>query len=96
MLPFIKKKNENSVASLLIQDRNLSEKPEENQEDDKYAAIEACASLLINAVHAHDVKAAAESICAAFEILESYPHQENVEPHSYDAQNIKAVAERKY
>lgn len=94
MLPFLKKRNEGMNSGLIIKTRTPDEKPEEDQ-DDPAAAIHACASDLIQAVHAHDVKAAAEAIQSAFEILDSQPHEEgpHVEPHSYDAQNEKAGQE---
>ncbi len=88
ILPFLKRKDIGTPT----QTRAPDEKPEEDQ-DDSSAAIHACASALIQAVHAKDVKAAAEAIQDAFEILESMPHEEgeHTEPHSYDAQNIKAA-----
>lgn len=96
LLPFIKKKNEGSVAGLIIKSRTPDEKPEESQED-KSTAIEACAQALINAIHSNNVKGTADALCDAFEILENLPHEEaeHVDPHSYNAQNIKALTERK-
>lgn len=76
------------VSGLIIKNRAPDQKPEENQED-KDAAIHACASDLIEAVHAKDIKRAAEAMRSAFEILEKMPHDEaehKPEPHSYDAQ----------
>lgn len=86
MLPFLKDKNSKGVAALIIKNRAPDEKPEESQ-DDNSAAIDSCASALIDAVHAKDVKAVAAALQDAFEILESMPHEESehVEPHSYDA-----------
>lgn len=68
---------------------------EKSDENDHSAAIEACASSLINAVHAHDVKAVAEALNDAFTILDAMPHEEgeHTNPHSYDAQNQKAAKE---
>ncbi len=90
LLPFLKNKDA-SVAGLIIKNRTPDEKPEQDQ-DDSSAAIESCAQELIRAVHAKDTKAVSEALKDAFEILESMPHEEgeHVEPHSYDAQNIKA------
>lgn len=92
MLPFLKRKDQGS-AGLIIKNRTPDEKPD-NQEDDKDTAIHACAQDLINSVHNRDVKGAAEAMRSAFEILDSMPHQEGPhegpEPHSYEAQNIKA------
>lgn len=91
VLPFLNKNKNQGVAGLIIKQRTPDEKPQENQEDDQDAAINACAQDLISAVHARDVKAVAEAMRSAFDILESMPHEEmehdeNPEPHSYDAQ----------
>lgn len=91
LLPFLNKNKNQGVAGLIIKQRTPDEKPQENQDDnDQDAAIHACAQDLISAVHAHDVKATAEAMRAAFDILESMPHDEiehdKPEPHSYDAQ----------
>lgn len=90
MLPFLKRKNDAGIAGVIVKHRQPDEKSEENQEDneDKDAAIHACAQDLISAVHAHDIKGAAEAIRSAFEILDEMPHieGEHVEPHSYEAQ----------
>lgn len=77
-------------TGVIIKQRAPDTKPEESKTDD--SGIDACAEDLIQAIHARDVKAAAEAIKAAFEILDSEPHEEgsHSEPHSYDAQNAKA------
>lgn len=85
MLPFLKPKQA-GIATLIVKNRT-PDKPEENQEDGD-VAIHACAKDLIDAVHAKDIKGAAEAIRSAFEILEKLPHEENEdrpEPHSYEA-----------
>jgi hypothetical protein len=93
LLPFLKKKQPAS-AGVIVQTRAPDEKPEQDQ-DDSSAAIESCASELIRAVHSRDAKAMAAALKDAFDILESEPHEENdVEPHSYDAQNQKASQEQ--
>lgn len=100
MLPFLKKK-EAPVAGIVIKTRTPDEKPVEEMDevDDQMVAIEACAKELIRAVHARDSKAVAMAMVDAFDILESMPHgesedeEEQAEPHSYDAQNIKAGEE---
>jgi hypothetical protein len=56
----------------------------ETEESSENMAIHSCAEDLISAIHAHDIKAAAEAMKSAFEILDSAP--EHIEPHSYDAQ----------
>jgi hypothetical protein len=92
VLPFLKRK-QTPATGLIVKSRS----PEaEEPVEDKDASIKACAFDLIAAVHAKDVNAAASAIRSAFEILDSQPHEEGehisqAEPHSYDAQNQKAV-----
>lgn len=96
MLPFLKNKNQPSVAGLIMKTRAPDESPEQEDSEDSSAAIESCASEIIRAVHAKDPKAVAAALKDAFDILESMPHEEeseSTEPHSYDAQNIKAGRE---
>lgn len=88
MLPILNKK-QGQVAGLIIKNRTPDEKPEEDQDNSSYG-VEACAKDLIDAVHAKDIKRVAEALKSAFDVLESIPHEE-IEPHSYDAQNIKAA-----
>lgn len=91
LIPFLKNRNA-SVAGLIIKNRapNTPD-PEENQEDTS-TGIEYCAQDLIEAVHNKDVLAVSQALKDAFQILESQPHEEDqsIEPHSYEAQNIKA------
>lgn len=88
ILPFLDKKT--AQTGVIVKQRAPDEKPEESQGDD--SGIHACAEDLIHAIHNKDIKAAAEAIKAAFEILDAQPHEEgpHVEPHSYDSQNQKA------
>ena len=93
MLPFLKNKYDKGSASIIMKTREPDEKTEESGEDqdDHSAAIESCAAALISAIHAHDIKGAAEAIQDAFTILDSLPHEEGEhEPHSYSAQNEAA------
>ena len=86
MLPFLKNKQRTQTG---IVQQVRSPDTEENQEDSNPdASIEACAQDLIDAVHAKDVKAASEAIKAAFEILDSQPHEEgeHISPHTYEDQ----------
>lgn len=79
MLPFLKSKDK-SVAGLIIQKRNPDQEVEVNESEDYHAeAIEACAEALIEAVHNKDVKATAQAIKDAFDILDAMPHVEG--PH---------------
>lgn len=89
LLPFLKSKQA-QTAGLIVKTRAPDEKPE-GQEDDSSAAIHSCASALITALHARDTKGVADALKDAFDILGSMPEDsEHTEPHSYDAQNIKA------
>lgn len=95
MLPFLKKRQESGNAGLIVKTREPDQKAESEQ-DDSAAAIESCASALINAIHARDTKGVAIALKDAMDVLESMPHEEEAEhvsPHSYDAQNIKAGAQ---
>lgn len=94
MLPFIKKKYAGGSSGLIVKHRTPDEKPEENQEPmDSSAAIESCARALIQAVQANDAKGVADAMYDAFCVMEAMPHEEadHSEPHSYEAQNIKAA-----
>jgi hypothetical protein len=94
MISLLKQLRQKPAAGVIMQQRKPDEKPEENQQDDPTAAIEACARALINAIKADDVKGVSDSLYDAFCILESMPHDENneskPEPHSYDAMNQAA------
>lgn len=81
MLPFLKNK-ERGLASVIISKRQPSGSIEEvsQEADDPSAAIESCASDLIKAIEAKDVKAVAAALQAAFEICDSQPHVEG--PHT--------------
>lgn len=60
--------------------------PNENEENNNdLAGIEACANHLIQGIKAGNAKQVAEALKSAFEIMESEPHEEAVEPHSYEA-----------
>lgn len=85
------KHKEGSSSGLMVKDR-APDSPDEP--DDNSMAIQACAQDLIKAVHNRDVKATAEALQSAFDILESLPHEESgLSPHSYDAQNQAAGEE---
>lgn len=88
-MPFLKNK-QSSVAGLIIKNRAPDEPVES---EDPAAAIEACASALVSAIHSKDPKAVAEALKDAFAILDSMPHEEgpHIENHSYDSQNQKAA-----
>ena len=70
MLPFMKKK-EGSVS--------LPAEPirREHDEGAEYDMLESAAEDLISAVHSKDVKGVCSALKAAFEMMESEPHEEN-------------------
>ncbi len=70
MIPFLKRKDEASVS---MPAEKIKRDPDEGAEID---SLEVAAEELCNAVHAKDYKAAASALRAAFELLESQPHEE--------------------
>lgn len=92
MLPFLKSKKDAAVG-LIVKTRAPDEKPQDEQEEqlDSDAAMEACASELIRAIHSRDAKAVA---LALKDILDTMPSEELEERSDYDAQNIKAAQEQ--
>ena len=95
-LPFMKPKH--MVGVIMSTRKADGGKVETGNDGEEGQGLMACAEDLVRAIHAKDSKAVAQAFRAAFEILELEPHAENedhdVEPHSYDAQNIKAAQER--
>ncbi len=89
MLPFLKPK-QTSVAGLIIKNRTPDKA---NESDEMEPSTEDHAQALITAIQAQDKKAVAAALKAAFQAMDAEPHVEgdHVEPHSYDAQNIKAA-----
>jgi len=73
MLPFLKHSKEASVAG------PVEVKHREPDEEADYDMLESAAEDLISAVHAKNVKSVSAALRAAFEILESQPHEEG--PH---------------
>lgn len=65
----------------------VDESPKDSSQE-----IESCVNELITAIHRKDTKAASRALQSAFAILDAAPHEEgsHPEPHSYEAQNIKA------
>lgn len=91
VLPFLKRK-ETASPGLIVKTRKPDEMAEggEPEVNDPSAAVEACARSLLNAINASDVKGIADALYDAWEILEGYEGPESNEPHSFDAQNMKA------
>jgi hypothetical protein len=73
-----------------------AEEPEQAEESNDNEGLEACARELLHAIEARDHKAMARALVDLFQIADSQPHEEgeHVEPHSYEAQNIKAGEEK--
>jgi hypothetical protein len=89
LLPFLKRKEQNTVAGLIIKNRT----PDKANESDEIQepTAEDCAKKLIDAVHARDEKAVVEAIRELMDKAKAEPEKDSVEPHSYEDQNIKAA-----
>lgn len=70
MLPFLKR---NLEATQSGDDESQMRKPDEEAE---YDSMHSAAEDLISAVHSKNVSAVAEALRAAFEMMESQPHEE--------------------
>lgn len=70
MLPFLKHSKDAAVSMPV---ETMERTPDEGAE---YDSMESAAEDLCNAVHAKNYKAAAEALRAAFELMESEPHEE--------------------
>jgi hypothetical protein len=70
MIPFLKHTKEASVSAPL---ESQMRKPDEEPE---YDMLESAAHDLIAAVHSKDVKGVCVALRAAFEMLDSQPHEE--------------------
>lgn len=78
-LPFLKN-NRSNVAGLIIQRRAADGTPQTDPEkDNKDDGLRSCAQDLIKAVQAGNEDSVASALRAAFEILDSEPHEEG--PH---------------
>lgn len=81
MLPFLSSKKQKAAVSqgMIVKDRTPDEIEQEDNDPD--AAIRACAQDLIDAVLASNVEKTAQVLKDTFELLESMPHEENMEGH---------------
>lgn len=70
MLPFLKKTLESGAQGPV---ESVERSPDDESD---YDSLEAAAEDLCSAVHAKDYKGVATALRAAFDILESEPHQE--------------------
>lgn len=90
LLPFLKQSQEKQQSGVIVKTRTPDEVPEISED----SGIEACAQEIIDAIHARDSKRLASALKDAFQIVDSEPQVEDgehIEPHSFDAQNQKAV-----
>lgn len=83
-LPFLPNKKKQS--GIIVHERQPDQK-----DDEDHSGIDACAQDILRAIEQKDPKHLGEALRAAFAIMESEPHDEaeHIEPHSYEAQNIK-------
>lgn len=82
MLPFLKNKVR-AQTGVMIKER-APDTSDKEETDYPEAALEACASDLIEAVHARDVAKVAQVLKDAFELCDIQPHEEgpHIEPES--------------
>ena len=73
MLPFLKKNQEASGSGPI---ESVQRKPDDGAE---YDALESAAEDLCHAIKSDDYKGAASALRAAFELMDSEPHEEG--PH---------------
>lgn len=90
LLPMFKQKRKET--GLIIETRKPDEQKEEDAPD---AALHAAASDLHAAINSSNIKDIAEALRAAFQILESEPHEEEPadDENDFHSQNIKAAQE---
>jgi hypothetical protein len=73
MLPFLKNKHEASASGPV---ESLERKPDHEEE---YDGLESAFEEICSAVESKDYKAGATALRAAFDLLESQPHEEQNE-----------------
>lgn len=73
MLPFLKNQYEGSVST---PPDTIHREPDEDSEFD---SLEVAAQDLCDAIHSKDYKGVASALRAAFDLLESQPHEEGSE-----------------
>lgn len=78
-LPFLKMKPQTGVATE-IRPSDYQDEPKEDN------GLEACAQDMINAFNSNDAKGLAAAIKAAFEICDTYPHEEGEHTNEMEGQ----------
>jgi len=76
MLPFLQPRKQ---AGVIIAKRVGDKTEPMHEEGEHEPGLMAAVEDLISAVHAKDAQGAADAFKAAFEICESYPHEEGAE-----------------
>ena len=71
-LPFLKKDKEASVSM----PADVQRREPDSEEDSDYDSLESCAEDLTRAIASKDLKGVASALRAAFQILDSEPHEE--------------------
>ncbi len=92
MLPFLKPKTvAGAIMSVRKPDGGMEDMagPEDSAPD---AGMEACAEDIMRAIASKDAKAFAVALRAAFEMMESEPHEEA--GNSFDDMNAKAAKDQ--
>jgi len=70
MIPYLKQAKEASVSAV---PETMKREPDEEPE---YDSLESAAEELSTAIHSKDIKGIAMALRAAFEIMDSEPHEE--------------------
>lgn len=81
-LPFLKPRNKS--FGLIVQERAPDGSHENKPDDHKDQALITCGEDLIRAVNAKDAQSVADVFRAAFDILDSEPHEEGEHIESSD------------
>lgn len=95
MLPILKRLKESGIAGTIVKNRTPDQESDSQDDSDAKSGKEACGRAMLEAIKKDDALAMAEAALDLFAIGDSEPHEEgsHTEPHSYDAQNIKAGKE---
>ena len=87
-LPFLKQRK---VAALIVQNRSADGGHDTVPEDHLEQELTTCGEDLIRGVTNKDAKAVGDAIRAAFEILDSEPHEEG--PHTNESEEDEGESE---
>ncbi len=94
MLPILKRMKERKEkpqsSGIIVETRNQGSTAPDT---DPAAAIESCMTHLLGAIASNDPRAMAEALVAAHDEMHAQMDAPKVEPHSFQAQNIKPIGE---